>query len=208
MVLKNNVIPDEAGNTPLASSVFTAPTAIVNQGLEAILPGMENTNMKTGQAYIDGVHDGLTKRGLSAYDLIGLLPGGSVIEGGVKPSEGASRAETMLLGGGGGLLGTALGGIGGAALTSSITGKEPDEQLSFSVPAAAAGAIGGGALGNVMGRWLAERKPTPAAMDLDKLQDILAKMKVEQQGSNVTVNVGEAKPEGLKKKDKEISHGR
>lgn len=170
-------------------------------GLSAILPGMDMN--KYSEAYQQGAEAAMKKYGLSLYDLLGLLPGGAVIEGAIKPSEGASRAETIALGGGGGLLGTALGGLGGAALTSKMTGEEPDQQLEFSLPAAGIGAIGGGAIGNIIGRWLAERKKSPEAISLEEIKAVIEQAKAGQSGSNVTINMAEPAGTPVKEINKE-----
>lgn len=142
----------------------------------------------TADSYVQGCQQVFEKHGLSMYDLLGLLPGGSAIESVVKPAEGASRGETMLMSGLGALAGTAAGGLGGAALTSRITGEDPDKQLMFSLPAAGIGALAGGTLGNIAGRWLAERPKTPQGITIDELKAALEEFKTQQQ-PGVTVNV-------------------
>ena len=177
--------------------------AAMRETRDALREEMLMNMRKQSGAYNSGVHDTLVKNGLSLYDLLGLLPGGSLIEGAIKPSEGASRAETMALGGGGGLLGTALGGLAGAAATSRMVGDDKDRQLMFSLPAAGAGAIGVGALGNIIGRWLAERKKSPETINLEEIKAVLEQANSGRPGSNVTINMAD-KPVDNKE---EINHG-
>ena len=157
-------------------------------------PGVEKHGspaILTADSYMQGCQQVFVKHGLSMYDLLGLLPGGSAIESVVHPAEGASRGETMLMSGLGALAGTAAGGLGGAALTSKVTGEDPDKQLMFSLPAAGIGALAGGTLGNIAGRWLAERPKTQQGITIDELNTALEALKPQ---SGVTVNVG-AKPQ-------------
>ena len=165
--------------------------AAMRETREALMEEMLDA-MRKNSSYDDGAKAVFEKHGLSIYDLLGLLPGGSLIEGAVKPSEGASRAETMALGGGGGLLGTVLGGAAGAAATSELTGEDPEKQLMFSLPAAGGGAVVGGALGNIIGRWLAERKKSPETINLEEIKAMLEQAKAGQPGSNVTINMADA----------------
>ena len=126
----------------------------------------------------------LVKNSLSYADLMGLVPGGGVIEGITVPETGASRGETMLYGGGGSILGALLGGGLGAGLTADVTGTPGNEQLMANPVAALAGASLGSGAGNLLGRWLARRKGEPATSE--ELQAMLAQL---QGKSGITINM-------------------
>jgi hypothetical protein len=114
-------------------------------------------------------------------DLMGLVPGGGVIQGLVQPERGANRGETMLFGGGGSLIGAGLGGLGGAALTAR---PEPGGETTFDPLAALALASLGSGGGNLLGRWLA-RRPEPATKE--DLNQIIAALGARDRG--VTINM-------------------
>ena len=142
-------------------------------------------------AYQRGYKEAMVKLAkLSWADLMAILPGGSLIEGATNPAEGASRAETMALGGGGGLLGAIAGGALAGKLTNVTEQNpfEPDKQTwNMSLPAVLGGAAVGSVGGNILGRWLAER-PTEDN-ELAKIMATLEELKSKSQDSNVNITV-------------------
>lgn len=238
VVLKENVLPMQTSMTPAApkppgealkeqavqeatASPETKAAYVANHGPDAILYAGRTQMRKYGEAYMEGMRKACSDRGVdyavlvkhavSMADLLGFLPGGSLLEGAVKPAPGASRAETMALGGGGGLLGTLAGGGLGAALTAHKEGPADDMQTVFSIPATLGGMLGGGYLGNIAGRWLAERKPSDEQLSLDDIKEILEKTKGDGDRSSITINMSEAEKrpgEPAKGKAVELEAGR
>lgn len=141
------------------------------------------------QAYVQGLSDQLIKYGLSIYDLAGVIPGvGGIVEGVAKPSEGASRAETALFGGGGSLLGALLGSIAGAGLTAKVKKEGDDRQIIFNPAAALTGGALGGIGGNILGRWLVKRDVSPSRKELEDIKKIIEELK-RLEKNQITINV-------------------
>ena len=139
-------------------------------------------------------HDAeFVKDALSWADLLGFLPGGAAIEALAKPEEGASRGETLALGGGGSLLGGLAGAAGGALATGGMEGEPGEEQYRFSPMAALGGGLLGSGAGNILGRWLARHDKRPEdKLQEDQIRQILEALTAQKGaggGANITITM-------------------
>ena len=140
----------------------------------------------------------LVKSAAGYADLLGLIPGGGVLEGMASPETGSSRGETTLLGGGGSVLGALLGGGLGGILTSKLVPGASGEEVEINPLALLAGASLGSGTGNLIGRWLARHEQQP--VDIAALQEALRSM---QPGSNVTINMADTAGNNIRNREGE-----
>lgn len=142
------------------------------------------------------------RAGLSSI-LMGLPVIGGAAHGLIDPVEGSPRGTSLFYEGGGGLLGSLLGALGGGAALRD------DETGVMSPWGMAGGGILGSVGGSLLGRWLAQSKDSgdPEMEELRKLVEKLSERGVglsrDSVGGGITINVGPTQA-----REEENWHGR
>jgi len=139
--------------------------------------------------------DALIKYSFEASDLLRGLPiVGGGLHGLASPAQGANRAETGVLEGGGGAIGGVAGALLGAHAGQSLNEGKSDPDSIIPILAALAGSSAGTALGSIPGRFLAERN-TPSMQEVKKLKAALEKYKKQSIGKGININISTGMPE-------------